>query len=167
MKKIIIIQLSRMGDLLMTLPLIRSLKEDYKDSHITVICYEEFSHLLDYFQDVDHTLKISLGQIQRFSEFGENNMISDKEQWPELYDNYDILINLAYDVWPAKLTSKLNSKVKYGRITSKKGEVRLLGKWTKYLFSIVQSRQYGIIGMADIFTLLPVCLTSSLIIATC
>jgi len=141
-----------MGDLLMTLPLVKSLKVDFPDCHVTMLCYQEFSQLLDDCSDVDRTLKIRVGEIRKLAEFGENDdPETDRLKWPELYETYHMVINLAYDVWPAKLTSKLSSANKYGRVSSKKDEVRLLGDWMKYLFSIIHHRDYGLIAMADVF----------------
>jgi ADP-heptose:LPS heptosyltransferase len=150
MMKILVIQLSRMGDVIITLPLLKSLKVEYGECEITMVCYREFTGLLEGSPLIDRFVHINIGEISKLAQFDQDE--ADKSPFPEMFDEYDILINLAYDVWPSKLSTKVKAKTRYGRVDAKKEEIRLLGDWMKYLFSFIHNRDYNLFNMADIFT---------------
>ncbi len=149
MKKIIVIQLSRMGDVINTLPFLMTMKEEDPDCHITMICYAEFTAILQNSPLIDRFLRIRSGEISKLAKFLES---PSNGEYPELIEEYDVAVNLAYDVWPAKLCSLLKAKSKFGRTSSNKDEVRLLGDWMKYIFSMIHNRDYNLFSMVDLYT---------------
>lgn len=151
--KILVIQLSRMGDVIISLPMLKTLKLQYEEEgcEITMVCYREFTGLLEGSPLIDRFIHLEIGDISKLGQFDKDPQ--EKSPYPEMFEGYDILINLAYDIWPARLSAKINAKTKYGRIfTQKEEEIRLLGDWMKYLFSFIHNRDYNLFNMADIFT---------------
>lgn len=140
-----------MGDVINTLPLLKTLKEEYGGCRVTMVCYKEFTALFEGSPLIDRFVQIRIGEIVKLSDFDASGKAADYS-FPELVEEYDLAINLAYDTWPAKLISKLKARTKYGRIGSKKEEVRLLGDWMKYLFSFIHNRDYNLFNIIDIFT---------------
>ncbi|MCP4153997.1 MAG: glycosyltransferase family 9 protein, partial [bacterium] len=153
MEHILIIQLSRMGDVINTLPLIKSLKEEKENRHITLICYKECSGIIPTPDTslIDRFVRINIGDIEELAGFDESGKTKGYH-FPELTEQYDMVINLAYGEWPAVLCNKIKAKIKFGRIPSKEGEVRQLGDWMKYFFSFIHHRTYNLFNIADIFT---------------
>lgn len=153
MMKILVIQLSRMGDVIITLPLLKTLRLQYEKEgcEITMVCYREFTGLLQDSPLIDRFVHLNIGEISKLGQFDKDE--PDESPYPQMFESYDILLNLAYDVWPSKIGAKVKAKTKYGRIhTEKKEEIRLLGDWMKYLFSFIHNRDYNLFNMADIFT---------------
>ncbi len=140
-----------MGDIINTLPLLKTLKETYPGCFITLLCYREFSALFCESPVIDRFLRLQIGEITRAATFDELGNVA-VNPYPELLEEYDIVINLGFDVWPAMICTKLKALTKYGRISSKKEEIRLLGDWMKYLFSFIHNRDYNLFSIVDIFT---------------
>lgn len=87
-KKILIIRLSALGDILLTTPVIRSLKNKYPDSEIDFLLKKEYSDTLKYNPYINNLLL-----------FGANNH----------HRNYDIIIDLQNNYTSKKIISKLKS----------------------------------------------------------
>jgi ADP-heptose:LPS heptosyltransferase len=151
MKKILILQLNRMGDIIFTLPLIYRFKQEYPDCRITLLCYREFSEIIGNSSLIDRFIHIGIGDIDNLAGFMDDGT-AGKNGFPELEESYDIAVNLAYDFGPAKISYILKADTKYGRISSRQDEIRLLGDWMKYLFSIIHNRIYNLFNMHDLFT---------------
>jgi len=150
MKKILILQLNRMGDIIFTLPLIYRYKQEYPDCQITVLCYREFSEIIGNSSLVDRFVHIGIGEINTIAGYVDTGT-AGKNGFPELEETYDIAVNLAYDFGPAKICYNVKAGTRYGRISSKQDEIRLLGDWMKYLFSIIHNRIYNLFNMYDLF----------------
>lgn len=151
MKKILVIQLSRMGDVIFTLPLLATLKKENQECHITMLSYQEFSGIIISSPLIDRFVLLTVGQINNVAEWTASGKAKE-HGLAELEETFDMVINLAYDVGPAKLCAAIKAGIKYGRIESKPNEVRLLGNWMKYLFSAIQYRTHNLFNMVDIFT---------------
>ncbi|KUO61150.1 hypothetical protein APF79_13475 [bacterium BRH_c32] len=89
-KKILIIRLSALGDILLTTPVIRSLKNKYPDSEIDFLLKKEYSDTLKFNPYINNLL------------FYGNNFHQTK---------YDIIIDLQNNLLSKKIISKLNSRL--------------------------------------------------------
>lgn len=151
MKKFLVIQLSRMGDIIFTLPLLSALKEDHPGCRVTVVSYRDFNRIILPSKLIDRHVQISFGDIEKVADWAEAGEVAENG-FPELSETFDAVINLAYGDAPAKLCSAVDAPVKYGRVAAQQNEVRLQGSWMKYLFSAIQHRRHNLLGMQDIFT---------------
>ncbi len=151
MKKVLIIQLSRMGDLILTLPLVAALKEEDKDCEVTLTAYKEFSGVIAELPLIDRLIRLEREHLDQLPSYTETPA-DGGNPFPELQDEYDTVINLAFMPQAAELCGKVKAKKRYGRVPSNKDEVRLLGKWLKYLFSYIHHRNHNLFGLADLFT---------------
>lgn len=154
MKNIIIIQINRLGDVINTLPLVNTLKETYADCRITLVCYRQFSRIVTQSpsgQNIDRFVLVDSNTLDKLVSFDKISNPADSP-FPELYERYDIGVNLVFGDLPAVLFSKLKAERKYGQLKSDKGELRLGGDWPKYLFSCIPYRDYNLFNHTDLFT---------------
>ncbi|MFQ5561900.1 MAG: glycosyltransferase family 9 protein [Nitrospinota bacterium] len=73
MKRVLILNLTRMGDLLMTTPLIKNLKTKHPGSQITVLSNKKFSEVCKYNPFIDHLYELD---VHQFDNTGKNREIS-------------------------------------------------------------------------------------------
>jgi len=95
--KILIIRLSSIGDIVLTEPVVRCLKEFYPDAEIEYLTKEQYKPLIEFFQGVSKIIPYTNNNQTA-------NLLKDKQ--------YDILIDLhgKYKTWCLK--NKLQAKVK-------------------------------------------------------
>ncbi|EKD26946.1 MAG: heptosyltransferase family protein [uncultured bacterium] len=155
MNKILIIQLSRMGDIVQTLPLIFNLKKNYENVSIYFLGIENFYTLIKNFPLIDKFIPLDASLIDisfnpNTNDFsGLDKFISKSEA---LAEKYDLIINLTHNKFGSILCEKLTANKKSGRINSIADEQRLLGCFSKYLFSLTHNREENLFNLSDIYT---------------
>lgn len=94
-KKILIIRLSSLGDILLTTPLIRTIKKKYPQIIIDFLLKGEYSDLL---KNNPH-----INEILPYSKASNNQPINQSSN----HSNYDLIIDLQNNLRSRKITSKL------------------------------------------------------------
>ena len=122
-RNILILSLTRMGDLIQTTPLIKGLKEQYPDAKITLMVSSDFKDVVSLIPGVDDSIVFNLRQ------FKELNGCAD-ESWVKIYryieselnsirDNgYDLLVNLSHSRFSALMVHYLKVKMLLGFIVA-------------------------------------------------
>ncbi|MBW2646413.1 MAG: hypothetical protein JRE23_09590 [Deltaproteobacteria bacterium] len=154
MKKILIIQLSRMGDLVQTLPLLKRLKQEKPGCEISLMCVREFSEVIRDSRLADRLIHLSLEDvIEALKPDDQVNLsrIDHILEIPELREEYDFVINLTHTSGSGHICERVNAKKKAGRINANKGEVRLSGDWAKYLFAFSRNRTENLFNLVDMY----------------
>ena len=97
--KILIIRLSSLGDILLTTPFIRALKQQIPSLKIDMLVREEYAD----------TIKLNPNIAQKYF-FGRNDLINNKLIRILSNEKYDLVINLQNNLRSKKITSALNVK---------------------------------------------------------
>jgi ADP-heptose:LPS heptosyltransferase len=154
-KTILIIHLSRLGDMIQSLPAVKCLKEEHPGSTITYLGIEDFCHLLEDSPFIDNLVTLPWREIGNL--IGRNDSIDrdalDRlyEVIPELHKNYDLLINMTHTESSGYLCEKIAAAEKKGRRFTQDNEIIVLGNWAKYLFAIAKNRRDNLLNLADIY----------------
>jgi heptosyltransferase-2 len=90
--KILIIRLSSLGDVLLTTPLVRSLKSSYPNIKIDFIVRTEFDSTLKYNPNINNLIKL------------ERNYNKEQVRSQIIKDNYDLIIDLQNNIRSRYLT---------------------------------------------------------------
>ena len=114
-KKILIIKLGAMGDVLRTTPILYALKEKYKDAQITWLVKEEAKELLKNNHYIDRLWIYNFETALRLE-----------------YEHFDILINLEIAPPATVLANKVNAKEKFGCFLDKDGHPNCFNQAAKY-----------------------------------
>ncbi|MBU0760096.1 MAG: glycosyltransferase family 9 protein [Nanoarchaeota archaeon] len=92
MRKIVIIKLGAKGDVVRTLPIVRSIKDKYKDSKIKWITKDNVKEILSGIQYIDQLFTVPF----------------------ESKEEFDILYNFDIDEYATALANKIKAKEKFG-----------------------------------------------------
>jgi ADP-heptose:LPS heptosyltransferase len=154
--RILVLQTTRMGDVLQTSPLIRALRYKYPDAHIAVmvrrmgktiaernpdinevIIYDEDSIFLDLrSQDSDRLLRAYNDTQKYIHEIRAGR--------------YDIAYNCSHSIASAMLLTLAEIPKVVGAHLSDDWQFVLRGPWTNYFFTSVFAREYNDLNLCDI-----------------
>ncbi len=106
-KKLLIIRLSSLGDILLSTPLIRSIKIKYPDISIDFLLKEQYKEILLFNHYLSNVIEYKTGKIDK------KNLIGLLRK-----NNYDLVIDLQNNFRSGKINRKLNVKfVKFNKRT--------------------------------------------------
>jgi len=135
--KILIINLTRLGDIIQSIGLIRGLKKKYVTCEIDFLAMSSFSDILHNIPEISEIIclndKLLVDEIQ-------NDVWS---AFIELYDkidclnnkNYDIIINPVISIQSSWLSSLIQAKEKRGMIVNSEGEQSVRSNWSAFLLA--------------------------------
>lgn len=111
MRRILIIKIGAIGDVIMTLPVITEIKKQYPDSHITWICGEVVLPILINIPDISEVISIDNEKL-----FNSNKYIASKELFSYLrkvaFRRFDSILNFHPDSRYRLLTLLLRARLK-------------------------------------------------------
>lgn len=116
-KRILIIKLAAIGDVLRTTPLLTGLKRAYPQSHITWVVDREASPLLKNNSLIDRLIPYEFANL-----------------YPLESESFDLVIGLEKETRGAALVSKVKAREKKGFGLSETGNVYPLNKGSEYAF---------------------------------
>jgi len=153
MKKIVVIHLSRMGDMLQSIPFLASLKKRFPNSHISLLAYRHFvkiissSSYIDKFIDIVDDKYLKAFENDSMDEHLCLSFINNSEC---LKFKYDLLFNLTHNNSSALLSSYINAKEKAGALLVDK-ELVVKNDWCKYFFALSNKREENLFNIVDIY----------------
>ena len=153
-KRVLILNLTRMGDLLQTTPLIYSFRQKYPEYEITLAVNIKFASILNHFHEFDRQINLDLKQ---FNEEGKKfNIVTLFHYFDEFIDTlnqqeYDITVNITHSRFSAVLTSLIKTKEVYGFTISEEGDRVIKGNWMKYFSSVLFHRKFNRFNIVDIY----------------
>lgn len=153
--KILIVHLSRLGDMIQSLPAVKLLKEDYPESEITYFALADFCVPLQGIPWIDNLVAVFSTDIKGISkEDGDIDIEAcDRlfQKTPELNTQYDVLINMTHNRGSSYLSQRIKAKEKRGRVFSKENEIVMAGNWGKYLFAVARNRNDNLLNLVDLY----------------
>ncbi len=158
MKKILIIQLSRLGDLLHSLPLVKRLKDEYPQAHISMACAREFSLIAESCPFLDRLITIPVVDIVPLDTKEIRSLDSFESSHTErifsiieLHEEYDLVINLTHNLIGGLICSFVQSRKKSGRVDDGRGRSDVFGRWARYFFAMTLDRRQNLFNIVDIY----------------
>ncbi len=152
---ILIIHLSRLGDMIQSLPAVKLLKEEYPESEITYFALEDFCVPLKGLPWIDTLVAVSGNDSRGIltedvdTDGGAFDRLFRKH--PELGKHYDLLINMTHNRGSAYLSERISAKEKRGRLLTKENEIVMAGNWGKYLFAAARNRKDNLLNLVDLY----------------
>lgn len=156
MKEILIINLTRMGDLLQTTPLMAGFKEANPGVRITLVINSSFVGICKGIPFIDELIvfdmhgfrdrllnkEYSLVENYRFIE-DLINRINGKE--------YDLAMNLTHSRISALMISLVRAREKRGFTVDPEGHRIIKHPWLRYFFNVVPNRDYNPFHIVDMY----------------
>lgn len=156
MNKILIMSLTRMGDLLQATPLMAGLKKKYPDMKLEVLVSSDFASVTKSIPNIDEFKIFNLRQFTP-AEYKENLTLITVYRYIEgvikelKESNYDIVINLSHSKLSAILTTLINVKNIRGITSSNVGNRMVKHPWLRYFANIIFNRAYNSFNLVDIY----------------
>ncbi|MFQ5431296.1 MAG: glycosyltransferase family 9 protein [Nitrospinota bacterium] len=158
MKKILILNLSRLGDHLQTSPLIAGLKLKEPDCRITLLGNVKFIGMCEHLPYID-SLKVF--DIQQFERKKGDDPISYLDVYRYLdrlieelrVEKFDMLINLTHSRVSGLMGQALGIKEALGTYSTSDGYKVINNPWLIYFNSFIEFRHYNSLNLVDIYQL--------------
>ena len=156
MKEILIINLTRMGDLLQTTPLMAGLKSKYPDSNITLLVRTDFSEVCKGIPHIDNLIKFDISGYNKRILEGKHNLIENYKVLDSLVNSinqkeYDLAVNITHSKISAILVSLLKTREVSGFSISPEGHRVIKHPWVRYFFNVIPNRDYNPFHIVDIY----------------
>jgi ADP-heptose:LPS heptosyltransferase len=156
LKKIIIINLTRMGDILQTSPLMAALKEKYPESTLTLLANSAFSEICRGIPFIDEVITFNMKGFRERMIKDEYSLVANYlflEDFISRIDKkkYDLAINLTHSPASALISSLIHADEVRGFSVDSEGHRVIRHPWMRYFFNVVPNRAYNPYHIADIY----------------
>ncbi|MHB1729836.1 MAG: glycosyltransferase family 9 protein [Leptospirillum sp.] len=154
-RTIVVLALSRMGDIYQLYPAVLALREKSPGARIFLVIYREFAASMAPFMAIDGILTIDGSGLKKRVLSGEDPV--------SLYESFshmvgaindlspDLLINLTPNRIGATLGYLVNAREKRGLSMTKDGYRTHLSPWILYLSTFVKNRLFNDLNLVDLF----------------
>ncbi len=155
-KNILILNLTRMGDLVQSTPLVEGLREKYPGARFTLMVSSDFEEFAKRIHDIDDILALNLRQF-------EGEMKAGCKNWIHLYRylesflehvksmDFDYLVNLSHSKLSAYMIRYLGIRKRCGFGCNEVGERMTEHPWMEYFGTEPFNRAYNSFNLAEIF----------------
>ena len=156
-ENILILSMTRMGDMIQTTPLIRGLKEKYPESKITLLVTSDFASAVPLIPNVDDSIVLDFKQFDISANWEDQSWIKVYRYLEESLENikgrdYDLLVNLSHSKFSALMVRYLGIKNVIGFHCNAFGD-RITGHpWMQYFGVEVFNRTYNEFNLVEIFS---------------
>ena len=145
MEKILIIQLTRMGDGAQTLPVLKLLKKQKPESMVTLLCVKEFSGIFSRTSFFDRLVTVPAAEIARMR--GGVVAFEGLENYPELLEPYDSVVSFTHNGIGGFFSGVVEAKSKSGLVHCELPLVR--SDQAKYVFASQRCRVENLFNIVD------------------
>ncbi len=157
-KQVLIINITRMGDLIQMIPLLARLEEECPGVAIDLIVDHEFSHVATLIPGVRHVLAFDFQQLMDESRVCARDVVSlykDLSMWakPLLQVGYDRVVNLTFNRRSAFLAKFFGCSDERGMTTAHDGSVLVRNSWMKYFLDFHAYRYVNRFNIVDLYAL--------------
>lgn len=152
----VVVNFTRMGDLIQSGPLLRSLKDDRRERELILIVFSAFVEAAWRLPMVDRVIAFDVDRLV-------SELDSRRGWWKRAYrdaacflsesdvDNVDEVYNLAHTRQSAMLCALLRPRSIHGMTRSATGRIRVNGDWFTYLLSIMRARSLNPFNLVEIY----------------
>ncbi len=155
-KKILLLNHTRMGDLIQTTPLALGLKREYPDCKITALVDSGFIAVAEMMGGVDKVIPLDIRRFLPSGEGSETDLLEIYEYLDQLAKElekvgFDILINLSHSKFSALLSLLIGAEDMRGYLSSSRGDRLITDPWLTYFSSFLKFRRYNRFNLVDIY----------------
>ena len=158
MKHVLIINITRMGDLIQMIPLLARLEEECPGVAIDLIVDQQFSRMANLLPGIRHVFAFDFQKMMDESRVCARDVLSlyqDLSNWanPLLHVAYDRVVNLTFNRRSAFLVKFFDCPDERGMTTAHDGTVLVRNSWMKYFLDYHAYRQVNRFNIVDLYAL--------------
>ena len=156
-KQVLIINVTRMGDLAQTVPLLRRLEEEWPGVAIDLVIDTRLTPMAELLPGLRHVHTYHFETVFKNSQGGprgDEPLSPDIAAWTHSLAaiGYDRVINLTFTRWSGLLAAAIGASDTRGAVTTK-GVSILKNPWLAYCVDMHQFRRFNRFNVADLFAL--------------
>jgi lipopolysaccharide heptosyltransferase II len=153
--KILIINLTRMGDILQSTPLLQTLKKQYPGAEIHYLVVQSFGEICRLIPEIDRIIPFEFNSAIAVSKNAIRHLprrLSEVEAFIEKLraDEYDLVINLSHSRISALLSHLLAVPDTRGLTLDREGFRQITHPWAQYFFTANLNRTCNPFNLVDI-----------------
>ena len=157
-KQVLIINITRMGDLIQMVPLLSRLEEEWPGVSIDLIVDIEFANVASLLPGIRQVLIYDFQLLMDESRVRARDILSlyqDLAHWvqPLLQVGYDRVVNLTFNRRSAFLVKYFGCQDERGMTTAQDGSFVVKNPWMKYFVDFHVYRQLNRFNIVDLFAL--------------
>lgn len=157
MKKILIVNFTRMGDLLQSTPLIAGLKRKHPQAEITLAVMNDFRGICSGFPGVDRLVTVDMNHFRsrlNLPQYSlEDHYTYLKKLIHRVGTGYDLVINLSHTNLSAVYSHLTACDDIRGQTMTKEGAVIIRHPWMNYFFNVSRNRLHNSFNLVDMYNL--------------
>lgn len=157
-KKILLVNITRLGDMLQATPTIAGMKLENPDCHITVLVEKQFSEVCKLLPGIDEVVSIDLSMVVRSLAREQDGIVDAYEYVSQMVDdmksrNFDYCLNMSSSAYTALLLNLIGVPRSGGWSSDEQGYRRIESSWAQLFATSVfhQNRQYNSLNLVDVF----------------
>ena len=155
-KKILIVSLTRMGDLLQATPLMAGLRKKHPDARLDVLVSSDFASVAKSIPNIDEIKIFNLRQFTPAEYKGELTLVKVYRYIEGVVEElkeskYDVVINLSHSKLSAVMTALIDVKDIRGITSSDVGNRMIKHSWLRYFATVIFDRDYNSFNLVDIY----------------
>jgi ADP-heptose:LPS heptosyltransferase len=154
MKEILLVNLTRMGDLIQTTPVMEGLKESYPGARITLLVNSVFAEICQDLPFIDRLLAFDKPAFRRMILGEERSLVDCYRELEAFIDSvndtgYDLAINFTPSGESAVLASLFRARETRGVTAGADGARIIRHPWQRYFMNVIPSRRYNPFHLCD------------------
>jgi len=158
MKQVLIINITRMGDLIQMIPLLARLEEEWPGVGMDLIVDLEFAHVATLIPGIRQVFAYDFQTLMDESRVSARDVVSlyqHLSSWakPLLQVGYDRVVNLTFNRRSAFLAKFFGCTDERGMTTAQDGSFLVKNPWMKYFLDFQVYRQLNRFNIVDLYAL--------------
>ncbi len=157
-ENILLVNITRLGDMLQATPTISGMKQENPNAKITVLVEKQFSEVCHFLPDIDEVVALDLGMTVRSLDRQSDGIIDAYEYLSEVVENlrskkFDYCLNMSSSGYTALLLKLVDVKRRGGWTADSEGFRVIETDWARLFATSVfhQNRQFNSLNLVDIF----------------
>lgn len=155
---LLLVAITRMGDMLQASPTIVGLKEEYPNSKITVLIEKQFASICEGIPGIDEIYPLDLGYVVRCLAREQDGIVDAYKYIDDAFKelkgrNFDYCLNMSSSAYTALMLKMLDAKDTRGWVSDDEGHRLISNPWAMLFAAFVyhSNRDYNSINLVDIF----------------
>lgn len=155
---VLLVNITRLGDMLQATPTIAGIKQENPDCKITVIVEKQFESICYWLPYIDEVVALDLGMMVRSLARSSEGFVDAFDQISDVVDdlrsrNFDFCLNMSSSAYTALLLQLVGIERHGGWRADPEGYRMIESEWAKLFASSVfhQNRQFNSFNLVDIF----------------
>lgn len=156
--KILLVNITRLGDMLQATPTIAGMKMENPNCHITVLVEKQFSEVCRYIPYIDEVFSLDLSMVVRAISREQEGILDAFDYLSEVVEDlrgrgFDYCLNMSSSAYTALLLNLIGIERNGGWTADDEGYRKIQSDWAKLFATSVfhQNRQYNSLNLVDVF----------------